>query len=647
MSRWMGWCALATGVVGILFVGRLRVDLLPTLDIPSPTARLDSSAERPDDGTVSVSSLSGEVAATGRLATVYIFMATRCPISNGYIPELNRLAATFSELGVQFIGVVPGANSSDRDVARHQHEFEVGFQVLRDRRNVICEKLKATHTPQVVVVTQDDHVVYSGRIDDRWVEPGRPKPAVTRTDLLNALTQLSLGENVTVAHTKPVGCLIEGAPRPAPVHAPQERVATFARDVAPIVFEHCSRCHRPNEAAPFSLLTYIDTAAHARQIQLAVQRQWMPPWKPVSGFGRFKNEHRLTQDEIGTFRRWVAAGLPEGDRNQLPDPPRFTPGWQLGTPDLELVMPEAFDVPADGPDIYRHFVIPTGLTQNRLVSAFEFRPGAPEVVHHAFVYFDTTGQGRRLDAEAPGPGYSRLGSPGFAVSGSLGGWGPGGLPRRLPPGTGRPLMKDSDLVVQIHYHPSGKPARDRSRIGLFFAPQWADRMVTEIMVADVDLEIPAGAARYHHRAEYTLPVETIVLDATPHMHNLGREIKAVAHLPNGRREPLIWIKDWDFYWQDNYVYGPPIRLAVGTRIELDCWFDNSAGNPLNPNSPPKTVRWGDYATDEMGICYFQVTTDTWDESVALHRHVTEYFARLWNRYQARRQAHEDGRTSIR
>jgi hypothetical protein len=307
---------------------------------------------------------------------------------------------------------------------------------------------------------------------------------------------------------------------------------------------------------------------------------------------------------------------------------------------LIVEMPEDFEVPADGPDIYQHFVLPTGLTQNRLVNAVEFRPGAPEVVHHSIMYFDTSGQGRKLDAEDPQPGYARMGSPGFAVTGSLGGWGPGGQPQPLPFSMGRPIEENADLIVQIHYHPIGRPVRDRSRIGLYFAPESATHPVTEIMVANVDLEIPPGQDRHHHKAEYTLPVDTVIFDVTPHMHVLGREIRAQAFCSDGTVVPLIWIRKWDFYWQDKYVYESPLELPKGTRIELDCWFDNSSSNPLNPNSPPKTVYWGDFSSDEMGICYFQATTRTVEEYRTLNKHATDYFKELWDRDQQNRSESE-------
>lgn len=659
-GRWIG--IAATGLLLVLGLvtlcgwsgGRLQlplfmsrsVSVFAASDVAAEPASAEPASRAADQ---SPAELLAELTPPGHTAVrdtaaastvVYVFLSAHCPISRACVPELNRLASQASAHGVAFVGVVPGSAATADDAAAHARDYQIAFPVVHDRGNQLCRRLQATHTPQAVVQRQGV-TLYSGRIDNRFADLGRPRPVATESDLADVLQQLAAGVPLLPRVTKPVGCLIEpvaaaatGTAAPAGIGPRQPTASaglTFNRDIAPLIHRHCSHCHRPGAVAPFALLTYADVRQHASQMDVVLQRRLMPPWKPEPNFGEFANEQRLSPAELALWQQWLAEDLPEGRAADRPPEPQFVGGWQLGPPDLELIMPEAFDVPADGPDIYRHFVIPTGLTQNRLVNAVEFRPGAPEVVHHSIMYYDTTGQGRQLDQADPGPGYSRLGSPGVAVSGSLGGWGPGGRPRRLPDGMGRPLAQGADLILQVHYHPLGRPVRDQSRIGLYFAPPSATHLVTEVMVANVDLRIPAGAAAHPHHAEYVLPVDTLLFDATPHMHVLGREIKAVAHLPNGTQQPLVWIRDWDFHWQDSYVFAEPLRLPRGTRIELDCWFDNSADNPLNPHTPPQDVTWGDYSTDEMGICYFQATTDTWEDYVELNRHATQYFSELWNR----------------
>jgi len=253
--------------------------------------------------------------------------------------------------------------------------------------------------------------------------------------------------------------------------------------------------------------------------------------------------------------------------------------------------------------------LPTHLDKDRLISAVEFRPGAASVVHHAGFWFDSTGIAQQRDALDAKPGYTVFGGPGIPGWMGLGFWTPGTSPRHFPAGAGRLIQRGADLVLQVHYHPNGKAQRDQSSVGLYFAPQGARRRVAEIAVANMQLEIPPGRPRFVHRAGYTLPVDVQLIDVYPHMHMLGREMKAVAVLPDGHSQTLIWVKDWDFRWQPRYVYRRPMHLPHGTSIRLETIYDNSDRNPMNPFSPPRAVEWGEQSTEEMGMVFFQVLAD--------------------------------------
>jgi formylglycine-generating enzyme required for sulfatase activity len=566
-------------------------------------------------------------------AVVFVFLATQCPISNGILPELARLHTRFSGQ-IEFYGVIPDRFTTPGEAATHRREFAIPFPVLLDTSGALQRQLQPTHSPQAIVVDRDGRLIYSGRIDDRYKEVGRPKQFATQNELRDSLFAVVNGKTPRVVRTEPIGCRLELVDSQV-----TSSDVTFCREIAPIVFTQCTRCHRQGEGTPFPLETFEDVRRRASQIVEVVTDRSMPPWKPLPEFGHFVNEQRLTEDEVTLIRRWEANGAPLGEVADLPSPPRFANGWQLGEPDLILEMPQPFEVPADGPDIYQHFVLPTGLTRRGHVTACEFRPGDGSVVHHAWLYFDTSGKARELDAATPEDGYARFGGPGFVPAGNLGGWGPGGLPRHLPPGMARSIPgSNSDLVLQIHYHPTGKAARDRSRVGLYFAKEPVKQLVTQIMVADVDLEIPAGEQRHRFEASYTVPVETVLLDATPHMHLLGREVKVTATTPDGTSIPLIWIDDWNFFWQDHYVFESPVRLPAGSRIDLVAWYDNSTGNSQNPHSPPRTVRFGESSDAEMGICYFQATSPHFRDFVTLAEHSTRYFDELAARLERNKQA---------
>ncbi len=384
---------------------------------------------------------------------------------------------------------------------------------------------------------------------------------------------------------------------------------TFAKDVAPILWANCAGCHRPGEVGPFSLLGYADAAKRADFLAELTASRAMPPWKAEPGYGSFHDERRLTDDQIATIAAWAEAGAPEGDPADLPARPEFPEGWQLGEPDLVLEMPADFHVPADGPDLYRCFVLPTGIESDAKVAAVEFRPGNRKVVHHALFFLDSTGAGRRRDAQDEAPGYASYGGIGIVPTGGLGGWAPGANARVLPAGHFRPIAAGSDLVMQVHYHPSGKPETDRSKVGIHFVKGPATKQVYGLALRSRKIDIPPGAVDHRVSTSLELPVAVTALGIAPHMHQVGRQMKVTATLPDGEVRPLIWIKDWDFNWQGQYGFAEPVRLPAGTRLDLEAIYDNSTGNPRNPSDPPKRVTWGEQTTDEMCLCGIQVTTD--------------------------------------
>lgn len=396
------------------------------------------------------------------------------------------------------------------------------------------------------------------------------------------------------------GSIPARAPSAAPANA---SAPTFNKDVAPILYENCASCHRAGEVAPFPLLTYDDAARRARLIAAVTASRVMPPWKTEPGHGTFLNERRLTDAQISLLKAWADAGAPEGDTKNKPVPPHFPEGWQAGEPDQIVSMTNPYSVAADGPDDFRCFVLPLNLDRDVHVSGFEFRPGNKRVVHHAIIYVDSSGSGRRL-AEKSNGSYRCVGGPGIPASGAIGGWAPGADPRREEPETALTVPKGSDLVVQIHYHPSGKREEDRSSLGLHYSGP-ATKGRAGMVLLNRRLYIKPGDPNYVVEASVTLPRDADLIGITPHAHYLATDMKVDAHLPNGRVTPLIWIKDWDFNWQGQYRYAAPVHLPKGTRIQMRYVYDNSEANPQNPASPPKMVTWGEETNDEMAIAFLE------------------------------------------
>jgi hypothetical protein len=383
---------------------------------------------------------------------------------------------------------------------------------------------------------------------------------------------------------------------------------TFSGNIAPILYENCVTCHRPGEAAPFSLITYEDVKKRGALIATVTASRYMPPWHAAHGYGEFADERRLTDAQIAAIGQWVKEGMPEGNPAQMPRVPQFTEGWQLGKPDLILEMPAAFTVPASGPDLYRNFTIPTGVSEDKWVRAVEFRPTARKVVHHAIFSYVRSGSVANLDGADGKPGFSG-GAPvglrqGTSPAGSLGGWAVGNTPRFWPEGFALSMPKGTDIVLQLHFHPTGKPETERSVIGIYFATKAPERAPIGIDIPALfgfgsGLNIPAGEKNYTVEDSVILPADVKAFAVSAHAHYVGKEMKAVATLPNGSTQPLLWIQDWNFNWQDTYLYKQPVVLPKGTRIDVKIRYDNSADNPRNPNAPPKRVQWGEESYSEM------------------------------------------------
>jgi mono/diheme cytochrome c family protein len=379
---------------------------------------------------------------------------------------------------------------------------------------------------------------------------------------------------------------------------------TWSRDIAPLFQEKCVSCHREGGGAPFSLVDYEGGRRRARTILELVERRQMPPWHAVGGDIPLLDDRRLTDAEVSLVAAWVAAGRPEGDPSEAPAPRVFPDEWQLGTPDLVIEMEEAYDLPADGPDIYRNFVIRTGLTEERHLRAIEYRPGSPGVVHHALIYADSSGRARQIDEADPLPGFAEM-PVGEGTGRQIGGWVPGATARPLPEGLAHRLPGGSDIVVQIHFHLSGKPESERSRIGLYFADGPSRRPFTSIQLPPVfgafaGIDLAPGEDHAEVSDSFELPVAVSAFGLHPHAHYRGKSLRLVARLPGGAELVLLNIPEWDMKWQEEYRFAEPVRLPAGTRLESRVAWDNSAASARNPVVPPVRVRWGFQSFDEMG-----------------------------------------------
>jgi Tfp pilus assembly protein PilF/mono/diheme cytochrome c family protein len=394
-------------------------------------------------------------------------------------------------------------------------------------------------------------------------------------------------------------------------------VVTFNKDVAPILFANCAKCHRPGEVAPFSLLTHADAAKRGKRIADVTRDRHMPPWLPERGDFPLVGERRLRDSEIDTLQRWVAQGMPEGNAADLPPPPAWTDGWQIGKPDVILTPPRPFEAPASDEDIYRNIVLRSPLKAGAFVRAVEFRTnGAP--IHHAVIRVDTTQASRRRDGQDGRPGFDgMMWDNAQDPEGHFIGWAPGRGPIQSPDGMPWRLDADADLVIELHLVPTRKPVAIQPTIGLLLTDAPPVRTPLTLKMGSKLIDIPAGQADYVVTDTYELPVPVDLMSVYPHAHYLGKEMKVTAALPDGAVKTLLHIPRWSFHWQQDYRYATPVALPRGTTLTMRYSYDNSENNHHNPRHPPVRVKLGPKSTDEMAELGLQVLPQSLADAATL------------------------------
>jgi Flp pilus assembly protein TadD len=361
--------------------------------------------------------------------------------------------------------------------------------------------------------------------------------------------------------------------------------------------------------APFSLLEFSGARKRAKQISEVTSSHFMPPWLPRGG-PEFVGERHLGARQIRILQRWASAGAPQGNASRAPQPPTFPEGWLLGQPDLVVAMPVPFELPAEGRDVYRNFVVPVPLHDRKFVRAVELQTENARVIHHAFLFLDSSGDARRLDLKDEAPGFEGM-NPGRGA-GNPGGhflsWQPGTFPAPEPEGTQWELPPETDAVLQMHMRPSGKPERVAAKIGFYFTQTPPRRFPMRLLLRSTAIDIPAGEKNYVIESSYRLPVAIQVLAVLPHAHYLGHHLQGWADLPDGSRVTLLEIPEWDFDWQDHYQFKKPLSLPKGAVLHMRFSYDNSAANPRNAETELRRVQFGEQTSDEMGELWLQVVT---------------------------------------
>jgi hypothetical protein len=391
---------------------------------------------------------------------------------------------------------------------------------------------------------------------------------------------------------------------------PTLNAPTFSKDVAPILYKNCVSCHRPGEIAPMSLLTYEQARPYAKAIANAVTNRTMPPWHADAPAGTFHNERSLSDRDRQTLTAWATGGAPNGDPKDLPAQPTFTEGWALGKPDVVLEMLEDYRIPAKGTIQYEWFYIPTNFSEARWVKSIEVRPGDRAAVHHVLVYYRATpdrkvapiARPNQKDSSNPPPEEKGIAEhprrTDLQPARLIATYAPGTNPQVAPAGTAFRLEPGGVIELQMHYTATGKPAQDRTKVGITFATEPSPRELRAQHFMNVQMKLAAGASDMAVTTDLEFLQDATVWGLFPHTHLRGKRWAYTLELPSGEKKPILSVPRYDFNWQTYYMFTEPLRVPKGSKIVSTAWYDNSAANKNNPN-PKMDVLWGDQTWQEM------------------------------------------------
>jgi len=517
---------------------------------------------------------------------VVAFLGAECPLAKLYGPRLQQVADSYAAKGVRVIAVDANRQDSLAEMAAYARDCQLQLPFVKDLNNVLADRLGAERTPEVFVLDGERAVRYRGRIDDQHAIGGKSRPSPTQSEMRAAIDDLLAGRSVEVPVTQAVGCLIGRVRTPS-----ASATVTYCKDVAPLLQDRCVECHRPGEIGPFSLTDYSEVSGWAPMIAEVTSQRRMPPWHADPHVGKFANENRLSDEQIQLIRNWVDAGAPEGNPADLPPPRSFTTGWQLNRePDKVVAMStKPFHVPAEGEVRYQYFLVDPELKDDVWMTAAEIVPGNRAVVHHVLVF--AANAGKIVDDDRQ---MVCAYVPGLRVT-------------PLPQGMAKHISAGMKFVFQVHYTPNGTPQDDLTKIGLYFAdPKDVTHSVQTVSARSRFFRIePEKDNQQFTTPPLTAPTDLLLLSMSPHMHLRGKSFRYEATWPNGEKETLLDVPNYDFNWQTMYRLAEPRAIPKGTKLQAFASYDNSSNNLANPN-PKATVTWGDQSWEEMLIGYADV-----------------------------------------
>ena len=538
-------------------------------------------------------------------AVILFFNTTECPVTNRYLPKLNKIHEDYREQKVLVVSVNSSAHDSPEEIKNHLKKFDVGFTVLHDRDGELARMLNVTRTAEAFVLDSKRKIRYRGAVDDRF-ERGITKPKVRRDYLKDALVSVLNGRPIATTLTEVTACPLD-LPAPSQAQSPNQKI-TFAKHVSPILQKRCQVCHHQGGIGPFELATYEDAKSWADSIREVIAQDLMPPWHADAPHGHFSNDRSLTDLEYTTLLNWIDTGMLPGDLNTLPKTPTFPNSWTIGSPDLVLKMEKEIEVPAATPELgvpYKYVWASQPFDKEMWVRKAEVRPGATEVVHHATAYI--VPKGVKLDFvndERPGGALTEFSSPINSLP-FLVAFVPGDNSFALDDGLAKRIPKGARILFEMHYTPNGRKQKDRTELGLVFAKAPPKHEVLSSGTLNYWFSIPPGASRHPVVARSEkFKKDSVLLSMNPHMHYRGKSFKYELVQPSGEKQLLLNVPRYSFDWQSTYWLSKPVKVPKGSRIICSATFDNSEENPFNPDASVR-VTWGEQSWQEMMLASWE------------------------------------------
>ena len=518
-------------------------------------------------------------------ALIFLVQGNGCPIVRHAAARFQELKDIYKDQEVEFFMINSNLQDDRITITEEAKEYNYDLRILVDDSQIIGESLELSRTGEVFVINPKKwSVAYIGAIDDRLTYENQKEKA-SKHFLKDAIDDLLEDRSVSVPRTESLGCLINFA------NKADKQLISYADDVAPILVENCTVCHREGGVGPWVMSDHKMVKGFSLMMREVIRTKRMPPWHADPLIGEYSNDRSLNAEEVKTLVHWIEAGAKRGDG---PDPLKqvklSTSVWaneeKLGPPDYVIEIPST-DVPATGVVDYKYQYVKNSVGKDIWVKASEIVPGDRQVLHHVITSFGPT--------ETRGP---RKGKLKFRERKGLRGYAPGINSNPFPDNSGTFLPANSTFEFQMHYTPVGRATVDSTKMGIWVADEKPKHEIFSMIMLNPRIRIPAGVKEHKESVSRAVSEDSLLYSVLPHAHYRGKKMVVTAYYPDGRTEILLSVPNYDFNWQTSYDFQEPKFIPAGTTLIQHQWWDNSAQNKANPD-PTIEVTWGDQSFEEM------------------------------------------------